>query len=138
MPRRLIGRAIQVFVKTIGIVIKPHVWLDIAHGSAGMLHRTIRGSVLRPTAGSIRRREGMQMNLAQTMRFRSGEPQPIPHPISHIGSYFRRLYAAWTTRRRRARDVAVLAGFSDRELWDIGLGRSDLMAIRTGHYRRNS
>jgi uncharacterized protein YjiS (DUF1127 family) len=35
-------------------------------------------------------------------------------------------------RRQRSRDIQALAAFSDRELWDLGLGRSDLQAIING------
>jgi uncharacterized protein YjiS (DUF1127 family) len=47
-----------------------------------------------------------------------------------------RLGASWTARRRRSREIQMLAAFSDRELWDLGLGRSDLQAILNGTYRR--
>ena len=48
-----------------------------------------------------------------------------------------RLGTSWTVRRRRAREIQQLQGFSDRELWDLGLHRSDLRAIINGTYRRD-
>jgi uncharacterized protein YjiS (DUF1127 family) len=43
---------------------------------------------------------------------------------------------AWAARRKRARELRDLHRFSDRELWDVGLSRSDLPAIANGTYRR--
>jgi uncharacterized protein YjiS (DUF1127 family) len=48
-----------------------------------------------------------------------------------------RLGAAWLARRKRAREIQELQAFSDRELWDLGLGRSDVRAIADGTYRRD-
>ena len=48
-----------------------------------------------------------------------------------------RLDAAWADRRKRAREVRDLYRLSDRELWDVGLSRSDLPAIARGMYRRD-
>ena len=48
-----------------------------------------------------------------------------------------RLGTSWMARRRRAREIQGLQGFSDRELWDLGLRRSDLRAIINGTYRRD-
>jgi uncharacterized protein YjiS (DUF1127 family) len=48
-----------------------------------------------------------------------------------------RLGTSWAARRRRAREIQQLQGFSDRELWDLGLHRSDLRAIINGTYRRD-
>jgi uncharacterized protein YjiS (DUF1127 family) len=48
-----------------------------------------------------------------------------------------RLGTSWVARRRRAREIQQLQGFSDRELWDLGLRRSDLRAIINGTYRRD-
>ena len=43
----------------------------------------------------------------------------------------------WAAQRRRRRDAAVLLSFSDRELWDLGLSRSDIPRIVDGTYRRD-
>jgi uncharacterized protein YjiS (DUF1127 family) len=47
------------------------------------------------------------------------------------------LRAAWLARRQRAQDVAALHRFSDRELWDLGLSRADIMGISNGTYQRD-
>jgi uncharacterized protein YjiS (DUF1127 family) len=56
---------------------------------------------------------------------------------SRLQSKLQRLSAFWMARRRRARGLRELYEFSDRELWDMGLGRSDLPAIINGTYRRD-
>lgn len=48
-----------------------------------------------------------------------------------------RMADAWIARRERARQIQDLYRFSDRELWDIGLTRSDIDAIANGHFRRD-
>lgn len=52
-------------------------------------------------------------------------------------SWFSRTLAAVQAKRRRARELHDLALFTDRDLWDVGLSRSDLMAIEKGTYRRD-
>jgi uncharacterized protein YjiS (DUF1127 family) len=47
------------------------------------------------------------------------------------------LAAAWAARRARNRDLRELYRFSDRELWDVGLSRSDILAIARGTYSRD-
>lgn len=58
------------------------------------------------------------------------------HPNPTAGWFARRL-AAWGASRRRAREMQDLASFSDRDLWDVGLSRSDMMALEKGLYRRD-
>jgi len=44
----------------------------------------------------------------------------------------------WAARRRRAsRDLATLAGMSDRELADIGIGRGNVTAVASGTWQRD-
>lgn len=45
--------------------------------------------------------------------------------------------ARWHARRRRARELHELFSFDERELRDLGLSRSDFMAIEHGTYRRD-
>jgi uncharacterized protein YjiS (DUF1127 family) len=45
--------------------------------------------------------------------------------------------AFWAARRHGARQAEVLHAFSDRELWDLGLSRSDIPGIIKGTYRRD-
>ncbi len=49
----------------------------------------------------------------------------------------RRLGASWGEMRRRRRELGELSQFSDRELWDIGLSRSDILSIERKTYRRD-
>ena len=42
-----------------------------------------------------------------------------------------------TERRRAAHDLRVLAGMSDRELSDIGIGRGNVIAAASGAWRRD-
>ena len=51
--------------------------------------------------------------------------------LYHLGDF-------WSARRVRAREMRELHRFSDRELWDVGLNRSDIMLIEKGAYRRGS
>jgi len=59
------------------------------------------------------------------------------HPIQGVASWFARQVATFQAARRRARELHDLAMFSDRDLWDVGLSRSDLMSIEKGTYRRD-
>jgi uncharacterized protein YjiS (DUF1127 family) len=43
----------------------------------------------------------------------------------------------WSAWRQRTRGLEDLYRMSDRELWDLGLSRSDFPAIRDGIYRRD-
>jgi uncharacterized protein YjiS (DUF1127 family) len=45
--------------------------------------------------------------------------------------------ALWAARRKRAREFQSLSDFSDRELWDIGISRSDVSGVINGTYRRD-
>ncbi len=57
--------------------------------------------------------------------------------LTRLHAVLVRLGASWLARRKRAREIQALQAFSDRELWDLGLGRSDLHAIIAGTYRRD-
>ena len=54
-----------------------------------------------------------------------------------LSKRYRRLRAAWTERRILARQMEELYRSSDRELWDMGLSRSDLPEIAKGTYQRD-
>ncbi|MGA3403553.1 MAG: DUF1127 domain-containing protein [Acetobacteraceae bacterium] len=49
----------------------------------------------------------------------------------------RRLTAAWAARRQHAQAMAELYRFTDRELRDLALSRSDVLAIEKGEFRRD-
>jgi uncharacterized protein YjiS (DUF1127 family) len=57
--------------------------------------------------------------------------------LPHFAMTLQRIVAAWIKRQRQAREMQALYRFNDRELWDIGLGRSDLPAIENGTFRRD-
>ncbi len=64
------------------------------------------------------------------------------HPVSgswlsHTGARLHHLREVWAQRRARAREMRELNLCSDRELWDMGLSRSDLLSIEAGVYRRD-
>ena len=58
-------------------------------------------------------------------------------PTQGFTHWFSRRTALWTANRRRTREIQELARFTDRDLWDVGLSRSDLMALEKGSYRRD-
>jgi uncharacterized protein YjiS (DUF1127 family) len=71
-------------------------------------------------------------------------PQSQQHSLPAANSWLSRLQAgisrittAWVTRRQQGRDAALLRALSDRELWDLGLGRSDISRVANGTYRRD-
>ena len=79
------------------------------------------------------------MNFSEDARLIADGPMPVVRATGAwlaLQSEFGRLGASWRTRRQRARELRELAALSDRELWDLGLGRSDLPAIANGAYRR--
>jgi uncharacterized protein YjiS (DUF1127 family) len=53
-----------------------------------------------------------------------------------LSGLFHRLRAAWAQRRAVERQMQELYRSSDRELWDMGLSRSDLPEIARGTYRQ--
>jgi uncharacterized protein YjiS (DUF1127 family) len=57
--------------------------------------------------------------------------------LSRLQARLDHLGASWASRRQRARQVQELYRASDRELWDMGLSRSDLPAIARGTHRRD-
>jgi uncharacterized protein YjiS (DUF1127 family) len=81
------------------------------------------------------------MNLSKDTYLISGDQQKLAWDVSAWLSSIRgRLHRAgvyWAERRTRAREMRELHRFSDRELWDIGLSRSDLLGIEQGIYRRD-
>jgi uncharacterized protein YjiS (DUF1127 family) len=57
--------------------------------------------------------------------------------LSLLQMWLNRVSASWAARRQRSRQVLELYRASDRELWDMGLSRSDLPAIARGTHRRD-
>jgi uncharacterized protein YjiS (DUF1127 family) len=57
--------------------------------------------------------------------------------LSRVQAGLSRITSAWGTRRQQRRDAALLRSLSDRELWDLGLGRGDISRVVNGTYRRD-
>jgi uncharacterized protein YjiS (DUF1127 family) len=75
------------------------------------------------------------MNLSDDTYLISGD-QHVGVFLPSMLTRLHRIAAFWHQRRTRAREMADLYRFNDRELWDIGLNRSDLRAIERGTFRR--
>ena len=56
--------------------------------------------------------------------------------IFRVPERFHHLRVYWAARRARARELRELYSCSDRELSDMGLSRSDFLAIEKGTFRR--
>ena len=57
--------------------------------------------------------------------------------LSRLQAGLFRTTTAWVTRRQQRHDAALLRTLSDRELWDLGLGRGDIPRVVNGTYRRD-
>jgi len=62
---------------------------------------------------------------------------PIDTWLSLMRTRFGQISNYLIARRRRAKQLQDLYGMNDRELWDLGLSRSDFPAIEDGTYRRD-
>ena len=58
-------------------------------------------------------------------------------PVLRIYASLARVGQALKQHRQRSQQLHDLAAFTDRELWDVGLSRSDFLAIRQGSFRRD-
>jgi uncharacterized protein YjiS (DUF1127 family) len=58
------------------------------------------------------------------------------NPLPGLIAGFDRLAASWQAHRRRSRELGELFSLDERDLRDLGLSRSDFMAIRHGTYHR--
>ena len=78
------------------------------------------------------------MNLSKDTYLYSGNQQPIGETwLPTIRTRLHDLGAWVAARRTRAREMRELHRFSERELWDVGLSRSDILAIEQGTFRRD-
>jgi uncharacterized protein YjiS (DUF1127 family) len=81
------------------------------------------------------------MNLSNDTYLISGGRQKIAGDVgnwmSSIRGRLHGLIALWAEKRTRNRELRELYRFSDRELWDVGLSRSDILSIEKGIYRRD-
>jgi uncharacterized protein YjiS (DUF1127 family) len=82
-----------------------------------------------------------EMNVFANARLVAEGQPPLVHTASawlaRLQAGLGHLGASWAARRRRTREVQELATFSDRDLRDLGLARSDLRAISDGAYHRD-
>jgi uncharacterized protein YjiS (DUF1127 family) len=76
------------------------------------------------------------MNLSNDTYPIAGGHAEIGTWLSSIRARLNRLGTWWAERRATYHEMQELNAFSDRELWDVGLSRSDIMAIENGTYRR--
>ena len=80
------------------------------------------------------------MNLFDDARFLPATQPKFAADLRHgllLGrALLRRVAEHWIARRQRAREIRELYGFSEQELADVGLSKSDLMAIEKGVHRR--
>jgi uncharacterized protein YjiS (DUF1127 family) len=80
------------------------------------------------------------MNLSDDTYLISGNQQRIASEadkfLASVLARLHRMRTSWTERRARAREMGVLYRFSDPELRDLGLSRSDLWAIERGTFHR--
>jgi uncharacterized protein YjiS (DUF1127 family) len=77
------------------------------------------------------------MSLSNNDYMISGTQQAREPVGSFLSGWFHHLLANLAQRRARARELQELYRCSDRELWDIGLSRSDFLAIEKGTYSRD-
>ena len=77
------------------------------------------------------------MNLSNDTFLIGGRHRTSRSWLSLIADRLQQLRAIWVRRRARAREMQDLYRCSDRELSDMGLSRSDLMAIQNGSFRRD-
>jgi uncharacterized protein YjiS (DUF1127 family) len=81
------------------------------------------------------------MNLSNdTYGFSGGQAKSagdVGSWLSATVARFQNLGAWLAVKRTRARELRELYRFSDRELWDLGLSRSDIPAIEKGTYSRD-
>jgi uncharacterized protein YjiS (DUF1127 family) len=72
--------------------------------------------------------------MATVVHSASGFARLNPFPSLIAG--FDHVAARWQARRRRARELRELFALDEHDLRDLGLSRSDFMAIRDGTYHR--
>jgi uncharacterized protein YjiS (DUF1127 family) len=81
------------------------------------------------------------MRLSDDTYLFAGNQQKISTDVgkflSSIRARLNRLAARWSASRTWAQQMRDLHRFNDRELWDVGLSRSDIWSIERGTYRRD-
>ena len=107
-----------------------------------MLHCTMRGtSFAIPPGHSRLDRRNVDVNLSEhTWPATQGQQAATPASnqwVHHLYTGINRIRSALTTRLQRSRDAQALQTFTDRELWDLGLSRSDILRIEKGTFQRD-
>jgi uncharacterized protein YjiS (DUF1127 family) len=69
---------------------------------------------------------------------RSNRAANVATGLSSVLAQWHRLVASVAAKRARNREMRELYRLGDRELWDLGLSRSDLLRIENGSYSRGS
>ncbi len=77
------------------------------------------------------------MNASSSTYINNGATGHAGGWLSQIAGKLQNLRARLAERRKKASEMRELYRFSDRELWDIGLSRSDFHAIEQGTFRRD-
>jgi uncharacterized protein YjiS (DUF1127 family) len=90
-----------------------------------------------PTQADISRRNVNKMSSTNQTYLATGSRQTAQPVHTWLSSRIHNLRAYLAQRRARAEELRELYRCTDRELWDIGLSRSDFMAIENGTYRRD-
>jgi uncharacterized protein YjiS (DUF1127 family) len=82
------------------------------------------------------------MNLSSHTYPLAGKPSEgaanVETGLSSVLAQWHRLVAFVAAKRARNREMQELYRLGDRELWDLGLSRSDLLRVENGSYRRGS
>jgi uncharacterized protein YjiS (DUF1127 family) len=82
--------------------------------------------------------EGTSMSQYDGLRIVSKGQHNIARDVGAWIAFIRmRIAQVGTGRYRHTRGLEDLYRMTDRELWDLGLSRSDFPAIEDGTYRRN-
>jgi uncharacterized protein YjiS (DUF1127 family) len=77
------------------------------------------------------------MNASTTTYSHSGATGHTGGLFALVSAKLQNARARWAEKRAHDRDMADLYRFSDRELRDIGISRSDFMALDKGTFRRD-
>ena len=81
------------------------------------------------------------MNLSSNISISSGRQRKLAgdsgSSIFTVALRLRRLAAYLANRRERRMAADALHRFSDRELWDVGLSRGDILSIGRGNFRKD-
>lgn len=77
------------------------------------------------------------MNASTTTYSHSGTTGNTGGLFALVSAKLQNARARWAEKRAHDRDMADLYRFSDRELWDIGISRSDFVAVNNGTFRRD-